>query len=76
MSAKEATSLAVKNAGGAIALAARLGVTRQAVHKWIAGSQIPANRVCDVEFISGVSRYDLRPDVFKRAEAVQREVTA
>jgi DNA-binding transcriptional regulator YdaS (Cro superfamily) len=48
-------------AGGSSALARGLGLTPQAVLQWKA---VPAERVLEVEKISGVSRYRLRPDVF------------
>lgn len=37
-------------------------VSVQAVHKWAV--QVPADRVLLVERLTGVSRHDLRPDVF------------
>jgi DNA-binding transcriptional regulator YdaS (Cro superfamily) len=49
-------------AGGPAALAKALGrVTPQAVSQW---KKIPAERVRDVERVTGISRHDLRPDVF------------
>lgn len=43
------------------ALAKELGISRQAVYKW----QIcPITRALDVERITGVSRYELRPDIY------------
>ncbi|NLS02299.1 helix-turn-helix domain-containing protein [Rhizobium sp. P32RR-XVIII] len=49
-------------AGGSSAIARSLGhLTPQAVLQWRA---VPADRVLDVEKISGISRYRLRPDVF------------
>jgi DNA-binding transcriptional regulator YdaS (Cro superfamily) len=47
--------------GGSSAIARALDLTPQAVSQWRA---VPAERVLDVERISGVSRYRLRPDVF------------
>ncbi len=56
---------AIKNAGGASALARILKITPQAVLQW---SQVPPNRAIEVETITGVSRHALRPDVFGKAE--------
>lgn len=53
-------------AGGPAALAKQLGgVTPQAVSQW---KKVPAERVLDVERITGISRHALRPDVFGEAE--------
>lgn len=48
-------------AGGTAALARILGLTSQAVSQW---DRVPASRVLEVERVSGISRHDLRPDVF------------
>lgn len=53
--------------GGASKLASLLGVTPQAVAKWVAADRAPAERCLEIEMVSGVSRYDLRPDVFGSA---------
>lgn len=53
-------------AGGPAALAKALGgVSSQAVSQW---KKVPAERVLDVERITGISRHELRPDVFGTAE--------
>ena len=52
-------------AGGPAALANALGdLTSQAVSQW---RVIPAKRAIEVERITGISRHDLRPDVFGAA---------
>lgn len=38
-----------------------LGVTRAAVTKWV---KVPAERLLDVERITGIPREQLRPDLF------------
>ena len=48
---------------GVVALARKLGVTKQAVGQW-KWKGIPATRVLDVERLTGVTRFELRPDVF------------
>lgn len=46
-------------------LAQALGITTQAISQW---SRIPSERTLDVERITGVSRHDLRPDLYPREE--------
>lgn len=48
------------------ALARQLGVTPQAIEGWKKRNQVPAERVLDIERITGgcVSRYELRPDLY------------
>ena len=59
---EQACERAKEAAGGSTALAAAIGnITTQAVSQW---SQVPPSRVLDVERVTGISRYDLRPDVF------------
>lgn len=49
-------------AGGPSALASQLGnLTSQAVSQW---RRIPAERVLDVERITGIARHELRPDIY------------
>lgn len=56
---------AASRVGGVEALAAYLGVSRQAIYQW---KRVPAERVLRVERVTGVSRYDLRPDIFGRSQ--------
>jgi len=58
-------------AGGPSELARRLNaagkrISPQAVGKW---ERVPAERVLDVEAVTGVSRHDLRPDLYGPAKA-------
>jgi len=46
-------------------LAALLKVSPQAISKWKNG-RIPAERVLEIERLTGVSRHDLRPDLYPR----------
>jgi len=57
----KALELAIKAAGGQLALADALGITQPAIAQW---SQTPVMRVLEVERITGISRYLLRPDVY------------
>jgi DNA-binding transcriptional regulator YdaS (Cro superfamily) len=52
---------AVDAAGGNAALAALLGISRPAVAQW---EVCPALRVLQVEALTGISRHQLRPDLY------------
>ncbi|MCT5924347.1 helix-turn-helix domain-containing protein [Pseudomonas aeruginosa] len=58
---------AVKAAGGQSALARILNVTPQAVQKMCAFGRVPAKRVLEIEKATGVSRHELRPDLYPLA---------
>ncbi|GJE44840.1 transcriptional regulator [Methylobacterium soli] len=67
-----ALKLAVEKAGGPAALGRVLGISGAAISQW----QIcPPLRVLAVENASGVSRHDLRPDLYP-AEARREEFAA
>lgn len=57
----KAKDRAVAAVGGVTRLAEKIGVTRSAVSQW---DQVPVERVADVERVTGISRYELRPDIF------------
>ena len=56
---------AVSQAGGQAAFARLIGVTAQAVSQW---DEVPPLRVLAVERVSGVSRHELRPDLYPSEE--------
>ncbi|MFV3379641.1 transcriptional regulator [Pseudomonas sp. NY15354] len=55
---------AASAAGGQSALARSLKVTPQAVQKMCATGRVPAERVLDIERLTGVHRSELRPDIY------------
>jgi len=59
--AKTALKEALKAVGGQQALASLIGITAQAISQW---DEVPPLRVLAVERASGVSRHDLRPDLY------------
>lgn len=61
MSAIEATQEAIKAVGGPTNLGRLIGISRQAVEQW---RLVPPERVLEVERVTGVSRYRLRPDIY------------
>lgn len=69
---------AIQRAGGSSKLGRALGITRQAVEAWKGkGRVVPPEHVLEIEKLTGVSRYELRPDIYgapptnpkRRAEA-------
>lgn len=54
---------AISKAGGSAKLALALGITRQAVDQWKA-RVVPPEHVLAIEQITGVTRYELRPDIY------------
>ena len=61
---------AVARVGSQSALARLIGVSQQAVWKWLqSGKPLPAEHVLKVEAATGVSRHDLRPDLYPREPA-------
>lgn len=60
---------AQKDAGGADALAAKLGIARRTLFKWKAEG-VPAERLLDVSDVTGIPPSRLRPDL-ARAFAAQ-----
>lgn len=62
----EIVAKAAEKAGGVVALARELGIKHTAMYSW---KRVPAERVLDIERITGISRYDMRPDIFGEAAA-------
>jgi DNA-binding transcriptional regulator YdaS (Cro superfamily) len=48
-------------------LAARIGIDKGTLSRWENG-RVPAERVLEVERLTGVSRHDLRPDLYPRED--------
>ncbi|WP_244276391.1 YdaS family helix-turn-helix protein [Methylobacterium indicum] len=47
-----------------------------AVDQWVAKGRCPVDRVLQVEGLTGVSRYDLRPDIYGPAPSLDRHPSA
>lgn len=57
------------------AMADALGVSQPTIWRWLNQSkQIPAPHVLAAERLSGVSRHDLRPDIYPREVMTDRHV--
>lgn len=55
---------AVEAAGSQLALAQLLGIKPPSISGWYDRQRVPAERCIAIEAATGVSRHDLRPDVF------------
>jgi DNA-binding transcriptional regulator YdaS (Cro superfamily) len=65
-----ALARAVSHAGSQAAFARLIGVTQQAVSKWTADNKpLPHMHVLKVEAETGISRHELRPDLYPIEEA-------
>ena len=54
---------AADKVGSASELARRLGISHPALFRW---KQVPAERVLKMEQVTGISRHDIRPDIYPR----------
>lgn len=64
-------ALAVRAAGSQVAFAAVIGKRQSTIQTWLAnGKELPAEYVLEVERKLGISRHDLRPDLYPREERV------
>ena len=61
----EVIDKAVRAAGGPTALANALGIKMESIYSW---TRIPAERVFGVEAATGISREELRPDLYRKPD--------
>lgn len=62
MSEENPIQKATRAAGGQSALAEKLGISYQSIQQW---RRIPAERVVDIERVTGIPRRELRPDLYE-----------
>jgi DNA-binding transcriptional regulator YdaS (Cro superfamily) len=73
----EALTLAVDKAGSQAEIARIAEVSPTAVWKWVQSSKrVPAEFVLKIEAATGVSRHDLRPDIYPREQMVDQRAGA
>lgn len=60
-----AVKIAAEKIGGVVALARKLGVKHPSLHNW---TRVPDRHCLEIEKLSGISRHDLRPDIFGPAK--------
>jgi TorA maturation chaperone TorD len=63
---------AIKAVGGVSELARRLGISQPSVSNW---NRIPAERVLEIESVTGVSRIVLRPDLYQTVSAAGGDIS-
>lgn len=66
MTEKKALIRACRAAGSAYKLAKLLEITPEAIYQW---EKCPVRRVLEIERLTGVSRHELRPDIYPREGA-------
>lgn len=54
--------------GRRVSLARELGIKHTAFYSW---KRVPAERVLDIERITGIGRHELRPDLFTTPEVAE-----
>lgn len=57
---------AIEAGGGITKVAKHFEVSLQAIQKWRQLSRVPADKVLELERLSGVSRHELRADIYPR----------
>lgn len=67
---------AVEVAGSQSALAKALGIKPPSISGWYERGKVPVERCAAIEAATGVSRHDLRPDVFGPAPDAQQSEAA
>ena len=66
----EALKRAVDEAGSQSKFAERIGTSQQNVSYWLANDkELPAEYVLATEAAFGISRHELRPDIYPREQA-------
>lgn len=64
MDTKTALEKAINAAGSQATLARGIEVSQQLISYWLRKGKCPAEYALKVEAVSGVSRHELRPDIF------------
>jgi Bacterial toxin YdaS len=60
---------AIDRAGGPSAFARKVGVSRQSIWNW---KRVPTHRIIQVEWLTGVPREELRPDLYRPRKQIDR----
>ena len=55
---------AIEKAGGQTKLARDIGTTQQGIYYWLKKNKVPAEFCPKIEEATGISKHELRPDIF------------
>lgn len=55
---------AIEISGGQTKLAHDIGTTQQGIYYWLKKNNVPAEFCVKIEEVTGVPKYELRPDIF------------
>jgi DNA-binding transcriptional regulator YdaS (Cro superfamily) len=72
MSSSTVIAQALERAGGYAAVAKALNLNPEAVRLWRSRGRVPAERVVDLERLTGVPREQLRPDLYRLPDPSHR----
>lgn len=64
MSSYPALQKAIAISGGQVKLANAINTSQQNISNWLKSGKVAANKVIPIEKETGVSRHELRPDIF------------
>lgn len=67
---------ALERVGGVNAMAGKVGVSRQVVHKWRDEGDVPIIRAHQIELLTGVPWYSLCPGAMEKINTVKEFVAA
>lgn len=63
MAKQVSIKVVMEKLGGRPAAAVALGISQQAIQKWVNNGRVPLDRVVEVEALTGIPRQKLRPDL-------------
>jgi len=55
---------AIAKSGGQVKLASAINTSQQNISNWLKSGKVAADKVIPIERETGVSRHELRPDIF------------
>ncbi|MBH0088623.1 YdaS family helix-turn-helix protein [Pseudoalteromonas sp. NSLLW218] len=71
MSTYTSLQKAISTLGGQVKLADAINTSQQNVSNWLRTGKVSPDKVILIEKVTGVSRYELRPDIYPLEESKQ-----